>query len=83
LPYWREQTVYAIEDLLEIKRCHALLSEGKAEDVFVKNLEYVQGDEVDVIFVSIGYGPHAAGARLESMAFGPVSAYRPCSQGPP
>ena len=41
---------------------------------FVKNLENVQGDERDVIFVSIGYGPRIAGARLDSMGFGPVSA---------
>jgi very-short-patch-repair endonuclease len=68
----------AIEDLLEIKRrgdatLDELLREGKGEDVFVKNLENVQGDERDVIFVSVGYGPHSAGARLDSMAFGPVS----------
>ena len=68
----------AIEDLLEIKRrsdpaLDDLLREGKAEDVFVKNLENVQGDERDVIFVSVGYGPRVAGARLDSMAFGPVS----------
>jgi very-short-patch-repair endonuclease len=68
----------AIEDLLEIKRrgdvaLDALLSEGKAEDVFVKNLENVQGDERDVIFVSVGYGPRVGGAHLDSVAFGPVS----------
>ena len=68
----------AIEDLLEIRRrgdvaLDALLSEGKAEDVFVKNLENVQGDERDVILVSVGYGPRIGGAQLDSMAFGPVS----------
>ena len=68
----------AIEDLLEIKRradpdLDELLREGKVEDVFVKNLENVQGDERDVIFVSVGYGPRVAGAHLDSMAFGPVS----------
>jgi very-short-patch-repair endonuclease len=69
----------AIEDLLEIKRrgdaaLDDLLREGKAEDVFVKNLENVQGDERDVILVSVGYGPRVVGTRLDSMAFGPVSA---------
>ena len=69
----------AIEDVLEIKRrsddaLDELLREGKDEDVFLKNLENVQGDERDVIFVSVGYGPRVAGARLDSMAFGPVSA---------
>ena len=68
----------AIGDLLETIRrtddsLDAFLREGKAEDVFVKNLENVQGDERDVIFVSVGYGPRTAGARLDSMAFGPVS----------
>jgi very-short-patch-repair endonuclease len=47
--------------------------ESGNEEVFVKNLENVQGDERDVILVSVGYGPRQAGARLDSMAFGPVS----------
>ena len=69
----------AITDLLEFKRrtndsLDALLREGKAEDVFVKNLENVQGDERDVILVSVAYGPRSAGGRLDSMGFGPVSA---------
>jgi very-short-patch-repair endonuclease len=68
----------AIGDMLEIQRrgdaaLDAFLHEGKAEDVFVKNLENVQGDERDVIFISVGYGPRVAGARLDSMSFGPVS----------
>lgn len=49
------------------------LREGKGEDVFVKNLENVQGDERDVILISVGYGPRIAGQRLDSMVFGPVS----------
>ena len=44
------------------------------EEFFVKNLENVQGDERDVIFISVGYGPRIAGHALDSMAFGPVSA---------
>jgi very-short-patch-repair endonuclease len=43
------------------------------EEVFVKNLENVQGDERDAILVSVGYGPRQAGGRLDSMNFGPVS----------
>jgi very-short-patch-repair endonuclease len=38
---------------------------------FVKSLEAVQGDERDVIFVSIGYGPTAEGYM--TMGFGPVT----------
>ncbi len=69
----------AISDQLDFRRrtddaLDAFLREGATEDVFVKNLENVQGDERDVIFVSVGYGPRIAGARLDSMAFGPVSA---------
>ncbi len=41
------------------------------EPFFVKNLENVQGDERDVILISIGYGPTAPGAR-PPMRFGPV-----------
>ncbi len=68
----------AVGDLLDIKRrtddaLDAFLREGKGEDVFVKNLENVQGDERDVILVSVGYGPRTAGARLDSMGFGPIS----------
>ncbi|MGA2491558.1 MAG: DUF3320 domain-containing protein [Roseiarcus sp.] len=68
----------AISDLLDIMRrtddsLDAFLREGKTEDIFVKNLENVQGDERDVIFVSVGYGPRTVGSRLDSMAFGPVS----------
>jgi hypothetical protein len=33
----------------------------------------VQGDERDVILVSVGYGPTTAGGRLSSMSFGPVN----------
>lgn len=41
--------------------------------VFVKNIEDVQGDERDVVFISIGYGPDRAGGRLASQSFGPVN----------
>lgn len=43
------------------------------DEVFIKSIENVQGDERDVIFVSVGYGPRNAGGRLESMAFGPIA----------
>ncbi|WP_223262616.1 DUF3320 domain-containing protein [Sphingobium sp. SCG-1] len=42
-----------------------------AEPFFVKNLENVQGDERDVIFISVGYGPTVAGGRVP-MRFGPL-----------
>lgn len=49
------------------------MREGRTEEFFVKSIENVQGDERDVIFISVGYGPRIAGSRLDSMAFGPVS----------
>jgi len=67
-----------ITELLELARrtdalLDAFLREGQAEDVFVKNIENVQGDERDVILVSVGYGPTVPGGRLTSMSFGPVN----------
>lgn len=43
----------------------------RAEPFFVKNLENVQGDERDVIFISVGYGRSIAGGRVP-MRFGPL-----------
>jgi len=67
-----------ITELLEVARrrdsvLDEFLHDGKAEDVFIKNIENVQGDERDVILVSVGYGPSAPGGRLGSMSFGPVN----------
>lgn len=45
---------------------------NKAEPFFVKNLETIQGDERDVIVLSIGYGKERQGERL-SMNFGPLN----------
>ena len=67
-----------ITELLEVGRrvdpvLDAFLREGQAEDLFVKNIENVQGDERDVILISVGYGPTTVGGRLSSMSFGPVN----------
>jgi hypothetical protein len=43
----------------------------RAEPLFIKNLENVQGDERDVILFSVGYGPDAEGKV--SMNFGPLN----------
>ncbi|WP_136524125.1 DUF3320 domain-containing protein [Geomonas ferrireducens] len=65
-----------IDDLLEETRrqnpsIEPYFADGAVEPVFIKNLENVQGDERDVIFFSICYGPDAAG-RV-SMNFGPMN----------
>jgi very-short-patch-repair endonuclease len=50
-----------------------ITAKASGEEVFVKNLENVQGDERDVVMISVGYGPRQAGGRLDSMNFGPVT----------
>ncbi len=49
----------------------ALEGRQDAEEVFVKNLENVQGDERDVIVISVGYGPQENGDM--TMNFGPIN----------
>jgi very-short-patch-repair endonuclease len=44
---------------------------GGQETLFVKNLENVQGDERDVIFISTTYGPDARGNQFQR--FGPIN----------
>ncbi len=55
----------------EYPELEAFCREGKDDAFFVKNLENVQGDERDVIFISIGYGKDADGYMSQN--FGPVS----------
>jgi len=67
-----------LTELLEAERrldpvLDGFLREGRHEDVFIKNIENVQGDERDVIMISVGYGPQEANGRLGSMSFGPVN----------
>ncbi|MGV7209250.1 DUF3320 domain-containing protein [Oxalobacteraceae bacterium A2-2] len=67
----------AILDQLEVLRRQSPDTEGffsthPSEPFFVKNLENVQGDERDVIFISVGYGKNAQGYM--AMRFGPLSA---------
>lgn len=44
---------------------------GGQETLFVKNLENVQGDERDVIFISTTYGPDVRGNQFQR--FGPIN----------
>jgi very-short-patch-repair endonuclease len=46
-------------------------SAHRSEPFFIKNLENVQGDERDVMFISVGYGPTVPGGRVP-MRFGPL-----------
>src|SRR3954454_22110805 len=65
-----------IEDLLDLERrkdptIEHYFGEGQLEPLFVKNLENLQGDERDVMYFSITYGPDISG-RLP-MNFGPMN----------
>ena len=65
-----------IETLLDARRrsnpeLDRAIAASAQEPLFIKNLENVQGDERDVIFFSITYGPDAAGKT--TMNFGPLN----------
>ena len=67
-----------IEDLLDQARRNTPaiephFSPDRSEPVVVKNLETVQGDERDIIFLGIGFGPTEAGAPTMAMNFGPLN----------
>lgn len=48
-------------------------NQGTDEPLFVKNLENVQGDERDVIMISMTYGPETVGATSMHQRFGPIN----------
>lgn len=64
-----------LDDLEHLRRQHPdtedFFTAAGAEPFFVKNLENIQGDERDVIFISVGYGRTKTG--YVPMGFGPVS----------
>jgi very-short-patch-repair endonuclease len=67
-----------IDDLLDQERrknsdLEKFFHDDHVEPVFIKNLETVQGDQRDVILLSIGYGPDTPGAKTMSMNFGPLN----------
>ena len=66
----------AILDELELLRkdypaCETFFNSHPEEPFFVKNLENVQGDERDVIFISVGYGRDETGRVYQN--FGPIN----------
>lgn len=67
-----------IEDLLDSERrkrpdLERFFNHHAREPVFIKNLETVQGDQRDVIMISVCYGPTEPGAATMSMSFGPLN----------
>ncbi len=71
----RDQIERAIEVLTKED---VVFQEGLEEDqqrhepLFIKNLENVQGDERDVIFISMTYGPQEPGGKVHQR-FGPIN----------
>ncbi len=66
----------AVAEQLELLRrqdptCETFFNSHPNEPFFVKNLENVQGDERDCIFISVGYG-HDADGKV-TMNFGPLT----------
>lgn len=66
----------AVRDQVELLRradpsVEPFFAANQAEPFFVKNLENVQGDERDVILISMGYGRAADGSL--SLNFGPLN----------
>ncbi len=66
----------AVEDAVERRRrmqpeFEHFFKEDRLEGFFVKNLENVQGDERDVMMISVGYGYDSEGQM--TMNFGPIN----------
>jgi very-short-patch-repair endonuclease len=65
-----------LRELERLRRQHPDLepffADDRSEPFFVKNLENIQGDERDVIFISVGYGLTKDGHLAHN--FGPLSA---------
>lgn len=75
IAFSQRQQMAILDEVERLRRADSSLegffSEDSEEPFFVKNLENVQGDERDVIFLSIGYGPDDSG-RV-AMRFGPLN----------
>lgn len=72
----REQIERCVEELSkdDTQFRDALAENAHMEEpLFLKNLENVQGDERDVIFISCTYGPQESGASQMPQRFGPIN----------
>jgi very-short-patch-repair endonuclease len=75
IAFSQRQQMRILDELEKLRKANPELEEffreSRDEPFFVKNLENVQGDERDVIFLGIGYGPDETG-RV-AMRFGPLN----------
>ncbi|MEM7798205.1 MAG: DUF3320 domain-containing protein, partial [Chloroflexota bacterium] len=68
----QEAILLALESARQANpECEPFFEAHAHEPFFVKNLENVQGDERDIIFISVGYGRDTAGKV--SLNFGPLN----------
>lgn len=71
----RDQIETAIERLAKENKIFQVALESdqnNLECLFIKNLENVQGDERDVILISMTYGPQEPGGKIP-LRFGPIN----------
>jgi very-short-patch-repair endonuclease len=77
IAFSQRQQLRILDELERLRRDNPDLEdffrEDRDEPFFVKNLENVQGDERDAIFLSVAYGPSEADPRRVSMNFGPLN----------
>jgi very-short-patch-repair endonuclease len=75
IAFGEHQQMRILDELEHLRHANPDLEEFYREDreepFFVKNLESVQGDERDVIFLNVGYGPDETG-RV-ALNFGPLN----------
>jgi very-short-patch-repair endonuclease len=78
IAFSQRQQMCILDELERLRRdnpdLEEFFGEARNEPFFVKNLENVQGDERDVIFLCIGYGPlEGIEPRRVAMRFGPLN----------
>src|SRR5262249_5008650 len=75
IAFSQRQQERILDELEVLRRQHTdteeFFSDERDDPFFVKNLENVQGDERDVIMLSVGYGPDDTGKV--AMRFGPLN----------
>lgn len=75
IAFSQRQQMRILDELEQLRKAspdlEAFFQESRDEPFFVKNLENVQGDERDAIFLGIGYGPDETG-RV-AVRFGPLN----------
>jgi len=61
-----------VKDRPEVAELYAI-NQASAAPLFIKNLESVQGDERDVIIISMTYGPEKQNSTVMHQRFGPIN----------